>query len=61
LLQLGGFEGVEVHGGNGHLLHSFLARKTNTRTDRYGRGWGGTGQPAQQAWLWEGGEGKVRT
>lgn len=31
-----GFEGVEVHGANGHLLHQFLARGTNRRTGAYG-------------------------
>ncbi|MER5214688.1 alkene reductase [Streptomyces sp. NPDC002838] len=31
-----GFEGVEVHSANGHLLHQFLARNTNRRTDAYG-------------------------
>ncbi|MFF4473305.1 alkene reductase [Streptomyces sp. NPDC001599] len=31
-----GFEGVEVHSANGHLLHQFLAANTNLRTDRYG-------------------------
>lgn len=31
-----GFEGVEVHAANGHLLHQFLARNTNRRTDAYG-------------------------
>ncbi|MGI5127252.1 alkene reductase [Pseudonocardia sp. CA-107938] len=32
-----GFEGVEVHGANGHLLHQFLAgAATNRRTDGYG-------------------------
>lgn len=31
-----GFEGVEVHGANGYLLHQFLARGTNRRTDAYG-------------------------
>jgi N-ethylmaleimide reductase len=31
-----GFEGVEVHSANGHLLHQFLARNTNRRTDGYG-------------------------
>jgi N-ethylmaleimide reductase len=31
-----GFEGVEVHAANGHLLHQFLAANTNLRTDRYG-------------------------
>ncbi|MFJ8719165.1 alkene reductase [Streptomyces violaceus] len=31
-----GFEGVEVHSANGHLLHQFLAANTNLRTDGYG-------------------------
>ncbi|MCU1644697.1 MAG: N-ethylmaleimide reductase [Nocardia sp.] len=31
-----GFEGVEVHGANGYLLHQFLAQNTNQRTDAYG-------------------------
>ncbi|MFF0462977.1 alkene reductase [Streptomyces mexicanus] len=31
-----GFEGVEVHSANGHLLHQFLAGNTNRRTDAYG-------------------------
>ncbi|GAA2560943.1 MULTISPECIES: alkene reductase [Streptomyces] len=31
-----GFEGVEVHAANGHLLHQFLAKGTNHRTDAYG-------------------------
>ncbi|MFG2970194.1 alkene reductase [Streptomyces sp. NPDC048288] len=31
-----GFEGVEVHSANGHLLHQFLAAGTNRRTDAYG-------------------------
>ncbi|MCX5377369.1 alkene reductase [Streptomyces sp. NBC_00091] len=31
-----GFAGVEVHGGNGYLLHQFLASGTNHRTDAYG-------------------------
>jgi N-ethylmaleimide reductase len=31
-----GFEGVEVHSANGHLLHQFLAGGTNRRTDAYG-------------------------
>ncbi|MFE3755248.1 alkene reductase [Nocardia tengchongensis] len=31
-----GFDGVEMHGANGFLLHQFLADNTNRRTDAYG-------------------------
>ncbi|MEU5402214.1 alkene reductase [Streptomyces sp. NPDC005963] len=31
-----GFEGVEVHAANGHLLHQFMASNSNRRTDLYG-------------------------
>lgn len=31
-----GFDGVEIHGGNGFLLHQFLADNTNFREDGYG-------------------------
>ncbi|MCP2006812.1 alkene reductase [Duganella violaceipulchra] len=31
-----GFDGVEIHGGNGFLLHQFMAANTNQRGDDYG-------------------------
>lgn len=31
-----GFDGVELHGANGYLLHEFLAPSSNTRTDAHG-------------------------
>lgn len=31
-----GFDGVEVHGGNGYLIEQFLASNINKRTDAYG-------------------------
>ncbi|WP_318211805.1 alkene reductase [Streptomyces sp. SJL17-1] len=31
-----GFAGVEVHAANGYLLHQFLAKGSNHRTDAYG-------------------------
>ncbi|NIF22145.1 alkene reductase [Candidatus Pantoea multigeneris] len=31
-----GFDGIEVHGGNGYLVDQFLRRTSNHRTDQYG-------------------------
>lgn len=31
-----GFDAIEVHGGHGYLLSSFMSPKTNSRTDEYG-------------------------
>lgn len=31
-----GFDGIELHGGNGYLIDQFLRQHTNRRTDRWG-------------------------
>jgi len=34
--QAAGFDGIEIHGGHGYLLSSFVSPATNQRTDEYG-------------------------
>jgi N-ethylmaleimide reductase len=35
-VQEAGFDGVELHAGNGYLLQQFMAAATNQREDKYG-------------------------
>ncbi len=36
LVKRAGFDAIEIHGGHGYLLASFLSPHSNQRTDRYG-------------------------
>ena len=35
-VQRAGFDGIELHGGHGYLLHAFASPASNTRDDRWG-------------------------
>ncbi|MFH1605644.1 MAG: hypothetical protein ABIH03_17260, partial [Pseudomonadota bacterium] len=35
-LRLAGYDGVEIHAGNGYLFQQFFTRRINRRTDQYG-------------------------
>ncbi|WP_420388107.1 alkene reductase [Roseivirga sp.] len=35
-VEVGGFDGIELHGANGYLINQFLNANSNQRTDEYG-------------------------
>ncbi len=39
MAKLAGYDGVEIIGSAGYLISTFLVRKTNLRTDRWGGSW----------------------
>lgn len=39
MAQLAGYDGVEIIGSAGYLISTFLVRKTNLRSDRWGGSW----------------------